>query len=81
MRLTSLASYFAKMTILSFATAVAERLHVHRNTVLYRMNKIQERFDLDLADPDVREKMIIEFKMIFLLQSQRKDHMGKVSAT
>lgn len=63
------------------ATAVAERLHVHRNTVLYRMNKIQERFDLDLADPDVREKMIIDFKMFFLLQSQRKDNMGKVSAT
>lgn len=55
------------------ATAVAERLHVHRNTVLYRMNKIQTRFDLDLSDPDVRERMIIDFKMFFLLQGQRKD--------
>lgn len=37
------------------------------------MNKIQARFDLDLSDPDVRERMIIDFKMFFLLQGQRKD--------
>lgn len=49
------------------ATMVAERLHMHRNTVLYRMDRIQKRFDLDLADPSVREKMILDFKMFFLM--------------
>lgn len=49
------------------ATMVAERLHMHRNTVIYRMGKIQKRFDLDLADPNVREKMILDFKMFFFM--------------
>lgn len=51
------------------ATMVAERLHMHRNTVLYRIDKIQKRFDLDLSRQDVREKMIIDFKVFFLMQN------------
>ncbi|MEQ3364317.1 PucR family transcriptional regulator [Raoultibacter massiliensis] len=50
------------------ATAVAERLHLHRNTVLYRIDKIQKRFDLDLSSQDVREKMLVDFKVFFLMQ-------------
>ncbi|MPN35095.1 hypothetical protein SDC9_182590 [bioreactor metagenome] len=29
---------------------MAEKLHIHRNTVFYRMNRIAELFDLDLSD-------------------------------
>lgn len=54
------------------ATMVADRLHMHRNTVLYRMDKIQKRFDLDLTDPNVREKMILDFKMFFFMSGQAK---------
>lgn len=54
------------------ATMVADRLHMHRNTVLYRMDKIQKRFDLDLSDPNVREKMILDFKMFFFMSSQAR---------
>ena len=50
------------------ATAVAERLHMHRNTVIYHIDKIQKRFDLDLSQQSVREKMIIDFKVFFLMQ-------------
>lgn len=54
------------------ATMVAERLHMHRNTVIYRMERIQKRFDLDLADPNAREKMILDFKMFFFMNNRTK---------
>ena len=52
------------------ATAVAERLHLHRNTVLYRIDKLQKRFDLDLSSHEVREKMLVDFKVFFLMQNR-----------
>lgn len=52
------------------ATAVAERLHLHRNTVLYRIDKLQKRFDLDLSSQGVREKMLVDFKVFFLMQNR-----------
>lgn len=52
------------------ATAVAERLHLHRNTVLYRIDKLEKRFDLDLSSRDVREKMLVDFKVFFLMQNR-----------
>jgi sugar diacid utilization regulator len=51
------------------ATLVAKRLYVHRNTVLYQINKIQQRFDFDLSVPTAREKMLLDFKMFFLRMS------------
>jgi len=32
----------------------AERLHLHRNAVLYRIRRIAERLDADLANPEQR---------------------------
>ena len=49
------------------ATIVAQRLHLHRNTVLYHIEKIQKRFDFDLSIQSAREKMLIDFKVFFLL--------------
>lgn len=52
------------------ASVVAERMHMHRNTVRYRIDKIERRFDLDLSSQQVREKMIIDFKVFFLMQQR-----------
>lgn len=51
------------------ATAVAQRLHLHRNTVLYRIDKIQKRFDFDLDLQSARDRMLLDFKVFFLTES------------
>ena len=33
------------------------------------MGRIQERFDLDLSQQEVREKMLIDFKVFFLMEN------------
>ncbi|MEA5019151.1 MAG: helix-turn-helix domain-containing protein [Gordonibacter sp.] len=57
------------------ATAVAQRLHMHRNTVLYHIEKIQKRFDFDLSLPGPRERMLLDFKAFFL--NNGKDSIKK----
>ena len=57
------------------ATAVAQRLHMHRNTVLYHIEKIQKRFDFDLSFPGPRERMLLDFKAFFL--NNGKDSIEK----
>lgn len=39
----------------------AERLHIHRSTLLYRISKITELTGLDLDDPDVRLHLLLSF--------------------
>lgn len=51
------------------ATKAAKHLHVHRNTVLYHVEKIQKRFDFDLSWHVARERMALEFKAFFLEES------------
>lgn len=48
------------------ATKTAQHLHVHRNTVLYHIDKIQKRFDFDLSWHVARERLTLEFKAFFL---------------
>ncbi len=52
------------------ATAVSQRLHMHRNTVLYHIDKIQKRFDFDLSQRVARDRLMLEFKHFFLTLSQ-----------
>ena len=47
----TLDAYFAA---LGSPTDAAERLHVHRNTLLYRLHRIQEIAGVDLADAETR---------------------------
>ena len=47
----TLEAYFAGR---SSPTEAAERLHVHRNTLLYRLRRIQAVTGLDLDDPETR---------------------------
>ena len=49
--LRTLEAYFAGR---GSPTVAAERLHVHRNTLLYRLRRIQAITGLDLEDPETR---------------------------
>ncbi len=48
------------------ATKTAQMMYVHRNTVLYRIERLQERFRIDLDDPNLREKLCCDYRMYFL---------------
>ncbi len=52
-------------------TDAALRLHLHRNTVLYRLSRIQEILGLDLRDPDVRLSLHLALKISHVLETQR----------
>lgn len=47
-------------------SSTAKIMHMHRNSVIYRLNKIQEILTLDLNDPDVRLRLLISFKILEL---------------
>ena len=49
--------------------ATAASLHVHRNTVNYRLARIRELFDLDLEDLRYAHQVLLSCQMIRLLQS------------
>ena len=44
------------------ATEACARLHMHRNTVLYHIGRIEEILDVSLDDPEVRFKLLLGFK-------------------
>jgi len=44
----------------------AERLHIHRTTLFYRLNKIKEELDVNLDDPYVRLRMWLSFILLDL---------------
>ena len=39
----------------------AEHLHIHKNTFLYRIQKIREMIDVDLDDPEVRMYLLLGY--------------------
>lgn len=51
------------------AVASAEVLHMHRNSVVYRINKMVDSYDLDLNDP--------QFKLLFLMSAVADEMWGK----
>ncbi len=51
-------------------TQTAEALSVHRNTLFYRMSRIQEITGLDLTQPDVRLAVHLSLKIHRLLSSE-----------
>ena len=44
------------------ATVVSALMHMHRNTVLYHISKIESLLDVSLDDPEVRLKLLLAFK-------------------
>lgn len=37
---------------------------MHRNSVIYRLQRIQDVLNLDMDDPDVRLRLMITFKIL-----------------
>ena len=48
------------------ATAASKQLHMHRNTVLYHIEKIERRFSIELDDLIMRTSLLTEFRIYFL---------------
>ncbi len=46
------------------APAAAQELHLHRNTLAYRMNRLQERLGIDLADSRIRQRILLEYSLV-----------------
>ena len=46
-------------------------LHLHRNSIIYRLGKIEDILGVDLDDPEVRLRLLISFKMMEYLKGQR----------
>lgn len=44
------------------SSAVANLLHMHRNTLLYRIKRIEENYHIDLDDWSTRERLIVEYR-------------------
>ena len=49
-------------------TDAAERLHLHRNTVLYRLGRIEELLQVDLRDAEVRLALHLGLKIGDILE-------------
>ena len=41
---------------------------MHRNTVLNKINKITSMLDLDLEDPNLRQKLILSCQVILYIE-------------
>lgn len=48
------------------ASVVGRRLYMHRNSVLYHIKRIEERFDFDLDSWYIREKLLMDYRYLFL---------------
>ena len=42
-------------------TVVAEKLHMHRNNVSYRINRIEKQFGIDTNDPKLRQDLLLAY--------------------
>ncbi len=52
------------------ATTVAKKLHMHRNTVLYHIAKIEKRFDVDFSDYRMRSRVMFDMRMLFVSEGE-----------
>lgn len=44
-------------------TVVAERLHMHRNNVAYRIGRIEQQYGIDVDDPVLRQDLLVAFRV------------------
>jgi len=52
-------------------SVTARHLHLHRNSVIYRLGKIETILGVDLDDPEVRLRLLISFKILEYLDGRR----------
>lgn len=48
------------------ATETAKRIHVHRNTVLYHIDRIEKRFELDLESPILKNRVLLDYYQLMV---------------
>ncbi len=48
------------------ATAIAKEMHIHRNTVLYHIDKIEKSYDIKLTSLADRNKLLSDYRYFFL---------------
>ena len=48
------------------ATETAKMVHVHRNTVLYHVSRLEKRFDISFDSPLLRSRMLLDFQRLLL---------------
>ena len=48
------------------ATETAKRVHVHRNTVLYHIERLEKRFGLDFDSPFLRNRIVLDYQQLLL---------------
>lgn len=49
-------------------TNVANKMHMHRNNVIYHIKNLEEAYQLDLDDASVRLKLLISFELLKMQQ-------------
>ena len=42
----------------------SKELDLHRNSIVYRINKITGRYEVDLEDPDTRQRLILSYQLM-----------------
>ncbi len=57
------------------ASVVAERLHMHRNNVKYRITRIEELFGIDTEDADARFDLLLAYRIrtAIVMQNAQQD--------
>ena len=60
------------------ATIVAEKLHMHRNTVLYRIEKIEKRFYIDFNENWSRNRAMTDFSTLYCKLSRNPELYRKL---
>lgn len=53
-------------------STTAKLMHMHRNSVIYRLGKIQDLLGINMDNPDVRLRLLISFKILELMQGHLK---------
>lgn len=51
----------------------AAKLHIHRNTLIYRITKIQDIMGVDLNDPSIIRRLIVSITMNYIYKSIRNN--------
>lgn len=52
-------------------SVTARLLHMHRNSVIYRIGKISDILGVDMDDPDVRLRLLISFKILEMIKGKK----------
>lgn len=53
------------------ANEASEVLHMHRNSLVYRMERLQRRFGFDLDELAVRERLLFELNVLYVHRKQK----------